>query len=147
MLRRTIVCVRSYHAVGHTHTYIRANFKASKRPEEFRNGTLARVRPMELIYSSPVKSPVKSQPSAYFRVVWQSPAACKLLKVHLIGAMAWKRSSVRSRPGPPNKPFIFKSLLQFVQSFLLGNCAPKAESAYRESNSSASFISHTFACV
>ena len=55
-----------------------------------------------LVHSSPAKSPVECPPSAYFRVVWQSPAACKLLKVHLIGAMAWKRSSVRSRPGPPN---------------------------------------------
>jgi len=61
------------------------------------------------IHSSPAKSPAKSPPSAYFRVVWQSPAACKLLKVHLIGAMAWKRSSVRSRPGPPIKSTIYSS--------------------------------------
>jgi hypothetical protein len=57
---------------------------------------------------SPAKSPVKCPPSAYFRVVWQSPAACKLLKVQFIGAMAWKRSSVRSRPGPPFNPNIYQ---------------------------------------
>ena len=59
------------------------------------------LTPRSPVHSSPAKSPVKYPPSAYFRVVWQSPAACKLLKVHLIGGMAWKRSSVRSRSGPP----------------------------------------------
>jgi len=42
------------------------------------------------VHSSPVKSPAKSPSSAYFRVVWQSPAACKILKVQCIEALTRK---------------------------------------------------------
>jgi len=55
--------------------------------------------------------------------------------------MAWKRSSVQSRPGPPNKHCIFSNLLQIAKFLLPANCAPDSDSAYRESDSGASFHS------
>ena len=51
--------------------------------------------PVASVYLSPVKSPVRSSSSTYFRVHWQSPATCKLLKVEEIEALTRKRSLVR----------------------------------------------------
>ena len=65
-------------------------------------------------------------------MVWQSAAACKLLKVHLIGAMAWKRSFVRSQSAPPFDSTHFGGHLSMARAFrahLPGGLPANAERA------------------
>jgi hypothetical protein len=61
--------------------------------------------------------------------------------------MAWKRSSVRSRSGPPINHLYSKSYCNSLSRSYSEITLLEAESTYRESNSGTSFFSHTLACL